>query len=161
MDSDAFPAQGRIVVGVDGSGQSKDALRYAARIAAAIDKPIDAVIAWHPFTTYGWTPYLPGDWEPDKDAERVLTGALNEVFGTDQPAGMRLIVQEGNPAKVLIDYSTGAQLLVVGSRGHGGFAGLLLGSVSSKCAEHAHCPVLIVHGTHSEAQSAETAGAGR
>ncbi len=64
---------------------------------------------------------------------------------------MRLIAQEGNPAKVLIDRSTGAQMLVVGSRGHGGFAGLLLGSVSSKCPEHAHCRVLIVHRTRSDA----------
>ena len=151
MDSDASSGQGRIVVGVDGSEQSKDALRYAARIAAAIDKPVDAVIAWHPFTTYGWAPYLPGDWEPDKDAGRVLSEAVKEIFAAERPAGMRLIVQEGNPAKVLIDHSTGAQMLVVGSRGHGGFAGLLLGSVSSKCAEHAHCPVLIVHGTPSDA----------
>jgi nucleotide-binding universal stress UspA family protein len=73
---------------------------------------------------------------------------------------MRLIAQEGNPAKVLIDRSTGAQMLVVGSRGHGGFAGLLLGSVSSKCAEHAHCPVLIVHGSRTDAQSTQIAGAG-
>lgn len=76
---------------------------------------------------------------------------MKEVFAAERPAGMRLIVQEGNPAKVLIDHSTGAQMLVVGSRGHGGFAGLLLGSVSSKCAEHAHCPVLIVHGTRTDA----------
>jgi nucleotide-binding universal stress UspA family protein len=68
------------------------------------------------------------------------------VFGGDRPAGLVTRVEQGGAARILIDVSQGANLLVVGSRGHGGFAGLLLGSVSSACAEHAACPVLVVHG---------------
>ncbi|MDQ1560876.1 MAG: hypothetical protein QOE85_217, partial [Actinomycetota bacterium] len=52
---------------------------------------------------------------------------------------------EGNADEILIEQSRGAEMLIVGSRGHGGIAGVLLGSVSAKCAEHAHCPVLIIH----------------
>ena len=134
-----------IVVGVDGSGQSKAALRWAARFLAITGGRIDAVIAWHPPASFGWS-YVPGDWNPEKDAEKVLSRAVDEVFGADRPLGMQLIVREGNPAKVLLDASRDADLLVVGSRGHGGFAGLLLGSVSAHCAEHATLPVLVVHG---------------
>jgi nucleotide-binding universal stress UspA family protein len=134
----------RIVVGVDGSEPSKAALHWAARFLAVTGGWIDAVIAWHPPVSYGMS-LLPGDWNPEKDAEKVLSRAVDEVFGADQPAGTRLIVREGNPAKVLLDESRDAALLVVGSRGHGGFAGLLLGSVSAHCAEHATLPVLVVH----------------
>jgi nucleotide-binding universal stress UspA family protein len=69
------------------------------------------------------------------------------VFGGRRPPGLRTDVREGNAARVLLEASEGARMLVVGSRGHGGFAGLLLGSVSAACAEHASCPVLVLHGT--------------
>ena len=59
---------------------------------------------------------------------------------------MNQYLYEGNAAKVLLEASEGARMLVVGSRGHGGFSGLLLGSVSAACAEHARCPVVVVHG---------------
>lgn len=134
----------RIVVGVDGSEPSKAALRWAAGFAAETGGFIDAVIAWQSPSDLGWA-YLPGDWRPDQDAEKLLTQAVDEVFGANRPLGLRLTVERGNPAKVLIDQSRNAELLVVGSRGHGGFAGLLLGSVSASCAEHAKCPVLVVH----------------
>jgi nucleotide-binding universal stress UspA family protein len=134
-----------IVVGVDGSQPSKAALRWAGRFLAVTGGWIDAVIAWHPPASYGFS-YLPGEWNPEKDAEKVLSRAVDEVFGAEPPTGTRLIVREGNPAKVLLDESKDADLLVVGSRGHGGFAGLLLGSVSAHCAEHATLPVLVVHG---------------
>lgn len=137
----------RIVVGVDGSESSKAALRWATRLLPVTGGWIDAVIAWHPPASYGLA-YAPPDWNPEKDAETVLSRAVDEVFGADRPAGMRLIVREGNPAKVLLDESNDADLLVVGSRGHGGFAGLLLGSVSAHCAEHATLPVLVVHGNN-------------
>jgi nucleotide-binding universal stress UspA family protein len=134
----------RIVVGVDGSQPSKAALGWAARFSAITGGLIDAVIAWHPPASFGWS-NLPSDWNPAKDAEKVLNRTVDEVFGANRPPGIRLIVREGNPAKVLLDESRDAELLVVGSRGHGGFTGLLLGSVSAHCAEHATRPVLVVH----------------
>jgi nucleotide-binding universal stress UspA family protein len=134
----------RIVVGVDGSEPSKSALRWAVRAADVTGGGIDAVIAWQVPPNYGWSIADP-HWHPDQDAEKVITATVDEVFGADRPPDLRIIVRKGNPAKVLLDASQGAELLIVGSRGHGGFVGLLLGSVSSSCAEHAHCPVLVVH----------------
>jgi nucleotide-binding universal stress UspA family protein len=145
MTADVPPTANRIVVGVDGSEPSKSALRWAARFATMSGATIEAVLAWQPPVSYGGA-YPPADWRPDQDAEVILASTVSEVFGDERPAGIRLIVEEGNAAAVLLDHSTGAELLVTGSRGHGGFAGLLLGSVSSHCAEHATCPVLVVHG---------------
>ncbi len=145
MTAGSMPTGKRIVVGVDGSDESKAALRWAARFGAMTGGGIDAVLAWHAPVNVGWT-YVPDDWRPDEDAAKTLENAVDEVFGADRPADLALIVEEGNPAKVLLDHSAGAEMLVTGSRGHGGFAGLLLGSVSSHCAEHATCPVLVVHG---------------
>lgn len=135
----------RIVVGVDGSEQSQLALSWAARISTTTGASIDAVKAWHFPASSGWG-YVPDAWNPETDATECLTGSVDEAFGADRPPGLRLLVREGLPAKVLLDESKGATMLIVGSRGHGGFAGLLLGSVSSSCAEHATCPVLVVHG---------------
>jgi nucleotide-binding universal stress UspA family protein len=142
--------QDRIVVGVDGSEPSKHALQWAAFIAQATDSTIDAVAAWEFISGWGrvgagWTA-MPDDWDPSGDAERALVATVDEVFGEHRPAGLTLSAREGNPAKVLLEASEGARMLVVGSRGHGGFSGLLLGSVSAACAEHAICPVLVLHG---------------
>ena len=81
-------------------------------------------------------------------AATQLHTMLEEVLGSQPPVPVpvREIVRRGSAARELVQASQGAQLLVVGSRGHGGFSGLLLGSVSSACAEHAHCPVLVIHG---------------
>lgn len=84
--------------------------------------------------------------DPEEDAKKVLAATVRDVFGEHPPLGMLLTVREGNPAEVLIEASRSALLLVVGSRGHGGFAGLLLGSVSAACSEHAKCPVVVLHG---------------
>jgi nucleotide-binding universal stress UspA family protein len=135
----------RIVVGIDGSPQSELALRWAQRVASDSASVIEAVIAWqYPVSASGWAP-VPTDWQPAEDAEKALTELVDSVFGADRPPGMQLFVREGNAARVLLDASVDAQMLVVGSRGHGGFIGLLLGSVSANCAEHAECPVLVVH----------------
>ncbi len=146
MSADAATRDNRIVVGVDGSEPSMSALKWAVRMTAVTGASIDALIAWQAPPNYGWG-YVDANWRPDQDAEKVLTQTVDAVFGPDRPSGMRLIVAHGNPAKVLLDHSANAQMLVVGSRGHGGFVGLLLGSVSASCAEHARCPVLVVHDT--------------
>jgi len=135
----------RVVVGVDGSDQSRTALRWGAAIAKSSGARLDAVIAWNYNTGYG-AGYLPDDRNPSTEADKVLTQAVDAVFGAERPDSMRLAVREGQPARVLLDESEGALMLVVGSRGHGGFMGLLLGSVSASVAEHATCPVLVLHG---------------
>lgn len=139
----------RIVVGVDGSEGSKQALRWAAHMAEMTGARIDAVTAWEVTSLFGWgalaaTPAL---YSPQRDIEKFLNETVDEVFGSGRPANMRVKVLEGPAAKTLLAVSEGALMLVVGSRGLGGFAGMLLGSVSSKVAEHASCPVLVVHGT--------------
>lgn len=140
-------SQPRVVVGIDGSEQSKQALRWAAHFAAASGARLDAIAAWMLPTSYGlrWTA-VPEEFGPEAQTEKILTATVDDVFGGQRPEDMQLSVCEGNPAKVLIDGSKGALMLVVGSRGHGGFAGLLLGSVSASVAEHATCPVLVMHG---------------
>ena len=148
MTMQAPSAGTRVVVGVDGSEQSKLALSWAVRISARAGASIDAVTAWHFPINSGWG-YVPDAWDPQADATKCLTDSVDEAFGAERPTGLRLLVREGLPAKVLLDESKGATMLIVGSRGHGGFAGLLLGSVSASCAEHATCPVLVVHGGRS------------
>ncbi len=135
----------RIVVGVDGSDHSKLALRWAVRLARSFGARIEAVSSWEFPTTYGWAA-LPTEWNPGQDMAKVLTATVDEVLGSDRPTDLVETVLEGGAAMVLLARSESALMLVVGSRGHGGFAGLLLGSVSASVAEHATCPVLVVHG---------------
>ena len=138
-------ARARIVVGVDGSPESKAALRWAGAMARRSGAIVDAVTVWSIPVTFGWdSAGLYGiDWKAD--AEKSLVATVDSVFGADRPAGLRTFTLEGDPTHKLIEHAAGAQLLVLGSRGRGGFKGLLLGSVSSKSAAHATCPVLIVH----------------
>jgi nucleotide-binding universal stress UspA family protein len=136
---------GRIVVGVDGSANSELALRWAARLAADFGARLEAVTAWDFPASYGFGS-VPQDWDPAGDMRKVLDETVRAVFGDHPPAGLQQQVREGGAAQVLIEASQGAIMLVVGSRGHGGFAGLLLGSVSANVAEHASCPVLVIHG---------------
>jgi nucleotide-binding universal stress UspA family protein len=135
----------RIIVGVDGSGPSHDALRWAGYFSAIMGARLEVVTAWEYPPSFGWAAIAP-EWDPVGDMTKVLEQGVAVVFGDRPPEGMALQVLEGGAAKVLIDASHGATMLVVGSRGHGGFAGLLLGSVSANVAEHAKCPVFIVHG---------------
>jgi nucleotide-binding universal stress UspA family protein len=138
----------RIVVGVDGSSHSEKALQWAAHLSATFGADLVAVSAWDYPAAIGWS-YVPEEWHPDQDTAKVLEETLHKVFGDHPPDRLRTVVREGGAAKVLLDECQGATLLVVGSRGHGGFAGLLLGSVSANVAEHAPCPVLVVHGHES------------
>ena len=145
MTAPRGPSSGHIVVGVDGSEPSRSALRWAARLSSALGSPIDAVLAWEMPASYGLA-YLPDSWRPDIDAQTELDQTIESVFGSDRPEGLTLCVDQGNPVEALVKRSDGAEMMVVGSRGHGGFTGLLLGSVSASCAEHARCSVLVVHG---------------
>lgn len=136
-----------IVVGIDGSEPSKQALRWARRLAPAFHANIDAVTVWHLPAGYGGVT-LPGDWDPEQDMRGVLESAVHDVYGAaDLPEGVHLVVSRGNPAQQLLEHGRDAMMIIVGSRGHGGFAGLLLGSVSAHVAEHSSCPVLVVHGS--------------
>ncbi|WP_448808039.1 universal stress protein [Agromyces bauzanensis] len=135
-----------VIVGVDGSDSSLAALRYAADLAPKLGLRVRALAVWnYPSFLYGG--YYPQmDWTPEDDAQRIVTRSAEEVFGPQPPEWFATRTRQGRPAEVLIDESQHAEMLVVGSRGHGGFTGLLLGSVSAAVAEHAHCPVLVVHG---------------
>jgi nucleotide-binding universal stress UspA family protein len=142
----------RIVVGVDGSDQSKLALKWAARIAVAEGARLEAIIAWElPTLAYG---YVGTGYSPRDEMEKVLIASVDEVFEGHRPDGMQLRSMSGGAAALLLDASRDALMVVVGSRGHGGFVGLLLGSVSSRVAEHATCPVLVVHDTQIHQDSA-------
>jgi nucleotide-binding universal stress UspA family protein len=134
----------RIVVGVDGSPGSEEALRWAARIARAEHASIDAVGVSEPSSAATWSG-VPVDGRSRDEVEKSVVDVVDRVFGAHRPADLQLRVREGHPVPVLIQESDSALMLVVGSRGHGGFAGLLLGSVSARVAELARCPVLVVH----------------
>jgi nucleotide-binding universal stress UspA family protein len=133
-----------IIVGVDGSDSSYAALREGIRLATALGAPLEAVAAWDiPRSMYDvYAP--PQDWSPEGDAQRVLDEAAQAVFGNARPGWFSTAVRQGGAAGVLVHESRGAEMLVLGSRGHGGFVGMLLGSVSIACVAHAFCPVLIV-----------------
>lgn len=134
---------GRIVVGVDGSPESRAALRWALGEAKLRHATLEAVCAWSfPIMAGRDAPPL---LVPVEELRDDAESTLSSVLGEEAPdAGITQTVVEGNPADVLVAISDGADMLVVGSRGHGGFAGLLLGSVSSQCSHHATCPLVII-----------------
>jgi nucleotide-binding universal stress UspA family protein len=157
----ADPTQRAVVVGVDGSESSVKALREARRIAEGLGAPLEAVAVWQQtHSMYDFYQSQSG-WTPEKEIEKLLTDASEAAFGQDQPARFTKTVLQGPPTKALIRRSADAEMLVLGSRGHGGFAGLLLGSVSSACVAHAKCPVLIVHNKDQVRMDAEKAAAAR
>lgn len=133
----------RIVVGVDGSDSSKAALRWAIRQAKLTGGSVDAVTVWRFPSTYGWAPGPGGMPDLETAAKSTLIAALAEVSGLEPGVPVRPVVTEGDAAEALLHAARGADLLVVGSRGHRGFASALLGSVSMHCVLHAHCPVLV------------------
>jgi nucleotide-binding universal stress UspA family protein len=141
---------GRIVVGVDGSESSILATRWAAQEAHLRDATLDLVSACDlPSYTegYGYGPAAVTDdlaQELRKVAEENLAAALVEARAQARDARAQIRAVEGQAARVLLDASRNADLLVVGSRGLGGFRELLLGSIGQQCAHHATCPVVIV-----------------
>ena len=140
----------RYVVGVDGSAASVEALRWAVDEARAHGGgDIRAVLVWSlPYvglaTSMAPEPYaLPETKLIEQEAQQRLTSSI-EAFGDTSPAVLRGEVIEGQPAGVLRELSHEADLVVVGSRGHGGFSALMLGSVSAQVVRHAHCSVVVI-----------------
>jgi nucleotide-binding universal stress UspA family protein len=136
-------AGGRIVVGVDGSASSDQALRWAAEEARARGSRLEVIQAWE--GRIGVLPPRSASDEPfERQANEILSAAVTGLPNDERPANFDSRAVQGKAAAALIDESAGADLLVVGAHGHGGVAGSLLGSVSRRVAEHAHCPVVIV-----------------
>ena len=144
MSGSRGTGQARIVVGVDGSEYSKDALRWAARQARYTAASVEAVAAWQYPAFFGWSPAWPQDPDIAGLTAKALDQAIAEVISTDHPGWLRTRTVEGHAGKVLVGESAGADLLVVGSRGYGGIADALLGSVSTYCVHHARCPVTVI-----------------
>ncbi|WP_090045712.1 universal stress protein [Lentzea fradiae] len=141
-----------VVVGVDGSPASLAALRWAVEDAARRGCAVEAVTAWH--ADYGvMIGPLPAEVLADvspqamrEAAQRVLERSVEGIEGVE----VRRILVEGDARDVLAKASRDAELLVVGSRGHGRLLGAILGSVSSHCVHHAGCPVVVVHEAKAE-----------
>lgn len=149
-------ARSRVVVGVDGSACAAEALTWALRRAVTDRADLDAVAVWQtPALTSGAAGFgayadassydLAG---PTREVlDKAVAAAVGEVVGAKDVVVNALVLQ-GYPDRALLEAADGADLLVVGSRGHGELASVLLGSVGLHCATHAPCPVVVVRGTH-------------
>jgi nucleotide-binding universal stress UspA family protein len=136
----------KIVVGVDGSGSSQQALRWAAHEAELQGLPLEALMAWGYLDQHHHP--LDAPFTPDYDeaaAHLALASYVTDALGPDATDDVELRPVCDLPARALLSVCDEAALLVVGARGRGGFAGLLLGSVSQKVLHHATCPVAVVH----------------
>ena len=143
MSTYSEPSRGKIVVGVDGSASSQQALRWAARQARLTGEELHAVSCWDYPTGVGWSPVLEElDWAGS--ARKALDDAVTASLHPDDADRVQRSVVRGYPARALLDAAAEADLLVVGSRGRGGMVGMLLGSVSQHVVTNAHCPVVVV-----------------
>jgi nucleotide-binding universal stress UspA family protein len=136
-----------VVVGVDGSRSSRVALTWAATQAALIQGELVVVSAWEPsLLPPSGNPSVPkgGAVDPGQAATDDLLAVITQELGEDPSVPVQPVVKQGHAAEILIEQSANAELLVVGTRGHGGFAGLVLGSVSQHVAAYARCPVTVV-----------------
>lgn len=146
--------RGRIVVGVDGSEASKEALLWAVQEAELTGASLEVVHAWEmPFASHARAVQVPGDLDHAVEEERRLHDAIHDVLGDSYDSHpwelsrrLKTIVLQGRPVAVLLQAAKGADMLVVGGSGHGTLVGALLGSVSEHCIGHATCPVVVVHG---------------
>ncbi|MFE6868687.1 universal stress protein [Kitasatospora sp. NPDC057692] len=145
----ANSANPRIVVGVDGSPASERALRWAVDYARLTGGTVHAVAAWEYPAFYGWAgASVPApEFNPEELAGKTLSDTVAKTVGAEPDVRITESVVPGNAAQALLDAARGAALVVVGSRGLGGFTGALLGSVSRHLTEHAPCPVVVIrHG---------------
>jgi nucleotide-binding universal stress UspA family protein len=138
---------GRILVGVDGSGGSRRALQWAIDEAVLRGADIDVLHAYRTEYIY-YVDFPAAHALPRLDVEAQAQVVVNEVLeSVDNPKGVTIdieYVNSGNPAGEMIDRSGDYEMIVLGSRGLGGIAGLLLGSVTHKVTQHARCPVTII-----------------
>lgn len=145
----------KMIVGVDGSEASIEALRMGNRLAQALGMHLEAWGCWE--YPAGYEGYRARGVESfGHETEENLEQALTEAFGPNRPRNVTAKLIHGSARAALIEGSRDAAMVVVGSRGHGGFTGLLIGSVSPACVAHAHCPVLVVHSP--KAKRSPTAG---
>ncbi|MEU5439904.1 MULTISPECIES: universal stress protein [Streptomyces] len=142
MDTDV--SEPRVVVGVDGSQSSYEALRWAVRHAGQIGGTVEAVAVWELPGLYGWSGPAVDMQVDEEETRQKMSQELADVLGAEAAGSVRTHVVHGNAADVLLRAAEGAEVLVVGSRGRGGFARALLGSVSQHVSQHASCPVVIV-----------------
>ena len=134
----------RVVVGFDGSEPARRALDWAAEYAARLGAVLEPVYAYGPPSGLVLTPGSL-DQEIYREAAQFLEAAVKSAL-KDSGLQVRARAVQGRAAPVLLEASEGAALLVVGSRGAGGFPGLRLGSVAAQCVHHATCPVTVVTG---------------
>lgn len=141
----------RILVGVDGSEPAAAALAWALEEGVLRHAPVHVVLTWAMPPVVGMSPtVMPTQTDMEIGAQQELDAMLKGVSDSpdrrseDSPVTSEIL--QGSPAPTLLGAARGASMLVLGSRGHGGFAGLLLGSVSQHCAAHAPCPVVVVRG---------------
>jgi nucleotide-binding universal stress UspA family protein len=144
LPASALPAATHLIlVGVDGSEPSMAALRWAVRQAEMSGDRLLAVTAWQvPSRDYWGVTPEPADF--GAQAEAVLSQAVQQAVGDLPDIAINTLIERGPPALVLVDEARHADILVVGNRGQGEFAGMLLGSVSGYCVTHASCPVVVV-----------------
>ena len=144
MTPEDAPGGGRIVVGIDGSPSSLDALSWAARQTDLTGSTLEIVMTWEwPVELWLGGARCPPTSTPRTTSGRHSIDAVASVRAAYPDLRIDPRVVSGHPAPILVEASKGADLLVVGSRGHGEFVGMLIGSVSEYCATNAHCPVLV------------------
>ncbi len=143
MTSASDSGRSRIVVGVDGSASSIASLNWAVHQAELTGAQVEALTAWQWPSKYQWS-RPPSDYDPAGDAQKGIDAIIDELKSAHPSVPIQPKVVEGSPARVLVEESQGAELLVVGSRGHGEFPGMLLGSVSQHCVTSAHCAVVVL-----------------
>jgi nucleotide-binding universal stress UspA family protein len=136
----------KIIVAIDGSDHAQAALAWAAREAKARDADLDIVYVWNVPNAAGY-PYvgIGFDSRPfERAAHLILTSAKVDEAVSDLPRIPLRTAVQGHPATAILDHAKDADLIVLGSRGLGGFQGLLLGSTSQQVTHHATCPVVVV-----------------
>ena len=147
-----------IVAGVDGSVESLAALRWAIRQAELTGGIVNAIIAWQipaSVVGYGLAPIAADTLSRlEEKAKQVLAGAISRATSPQDIHRVHSVITQAIAGQALTEASGDADLLVVGSRGHGGVASTLLGSVSQYCVHHAHCPVVVIRGRAAHTRAA-------